>query len=422
MTATLGMLLGLVAGLAAGMVVSLLDAAWGDKLVAFVTPIGTLFINAIRMTVIPLIVAKLIVSVASMSDEGTARRVGAMAFLLFVPAVILATFIGMVAFGPVMQRLVIDPAVAASLRENALATRGDVAAAAQSIPGITEWVVALVPQNVIRAAADGTMLPLIVFSLALGLALSKVQPIRCDIVVRFFEGVADSMVTLVHWILKVAPLGVFALALPLAARLGLTAAGALVYYIAAVAVGCVLFTVLVTYPAAVLLGRVSLTRFAAAALPAQAIALSSRSSLASLPIMIDAARMRLGIPDQVASMFLPIAAALFRAGTALGSAIAVLFLARLYDVSLPLPTLLTIGAVIVVTSFGSPGIPSGGLLVILPVLTAAGIPAEGVGVLLAVDALPDMFRTTANITADMAAVAIVPAQPARPAPTPRSSA
>jgi Na+/H+-dicarboxylate symporter len=414
MTGALGMLLGLIGGLALGIALALSAVSWGSALVSFIAPIGTLFINAIRMTVIPLIVAKLVVSVASMSDAGTARRVGASAFLIFVPAVVLATVLGMGAFGPIMQRLPIDPAAAAALRQNALGARGDVTSAAESIPGIGEWLVALVPQNVMQAAADGAMLPLIVFSLAFGLALARAQPPKRDPAVRFFEAIADSMVTLVHWILKVAPLGVFALAVPLAARLGLIAAGALVHYIGAVAVACAVLAVLVTSPAAVLLGRVSLSRFAAAAAPAQAIAFSSRSSLASLPVMIESARTRLGISDQVASMFLPLAAALFRAGTALGSAVAVLFLARLYDVPLALSTMFTIGTVIVVTSFGSPGIPSGGLLVILPVLAAAGIPAEGVGILLAVDALPDMFRTASNITADMAAVAIVPARAVPP--------
>ena len=117
-------------------------------------------------------------------------------------------------------------------------------------------------------------------------------------------------------------------------------------------------------------------------------------------------------------MFLPIAAAMFRAGTAVGSTIAVLFLARLYGVELGVPVMLTIAAVIVITSLGSPGIPSGALLVVVPVLAAAGIPAEGVGILLAVDALPDMFRTASNITADMAAVSIVRAR--GPALTPET--
>jgi Na+/H+-dicarboxylate symporter len=312
----------------------------------------------------------------------------------------------MIAFGSVMQRVPIDPAAAAALRESALGARSQVASAAQSIPGMAEWLTALVPINPIRAAADGAMLPLIVFSLTLGFALSRLQQQKRETIVRFFEGVADAMVTLVRWILRVAPLGVFALALPLAARLGVAAAGALVYYVGAVALACIVFAIVVIYPSAAVLGRVPLFQFAAAAAPAQAIAFSSRSSLASLPVMIDAARSRLGIRDEVASMFLPLAAAMFRAGTALGSAVAVLFLARLYAVELDVATMVTIGAVIVVTSFGSPGIPSGGLLVILPVLTAAGIPAEGVGILLAVDALPDMFRTTTNITADMAAVTV----------------
>ena len=410
MTAAAGMLLGLIAGLAVGIALSASGVSWAPRVVSVIEPIGTLFINAIRMTVVPLIVSKLIVSVASTSDERTAKRVGKSAFLIFVPTVVLATALTMLVFGPVMQRLPIDAAAAANLREDALGTRGEVASAVRNVPGIGDWFISLVPQNVMRAAADGAMLPLIVFSLAFGLALAKTSAPQRDTAVRFFEAIADAMVRLIRWILVIAPLGVFALAIPVAVRLGFAAAGALVYYLGAVAIACTAFAALVLYPGAVLLGRVPLSRFTAAAAPAQAIAFSSRSSLASLPIMIESARDRLGIPDEVTSMFLPIASAMFRAGTAVGSTIAVLFLARLYGVELEAPAMLTIAAVIVVTSFGSPGIPSGALLVIVPVLAAAGIPAEGVGILLAVDALPDMFRTTTNITADMAGVAIVPAR------------
>ena len=409
MSAALGMLLGLLAGLVVGMALSASAAPWGPTAVSFIEPIGRMFINAIRMTVVPLVVSKLIVSVASMSDERTARRIGASALLIFVPTVALVTALTVIVFTPVMQGLPIDAASAATLRQNALG-QGDAAAAAQAIPGIADWLMSLVPQNVIRSLADGAMLPLILFSLALGLALTRLESPKRVTMVTFFDAIAAAMVTLVHWILVVAPIGVFALAVPLAARLGLAAAGALVYYVAAVAIACAAFVVIVLYPGAMLLGRVSLPKFAAAAAPAQAIAFSSRSSMASLPIMIESARSRLGIPDEIASMFLPLAAAMFRAGTAIGSTIAVLFLARLYGVVIETSAMLTIGAVIVATSFGSPGIPSGGLLVIMPVLSAAGIPAEGVGILLAVDALPDMFRTTTNITADMAAVAIVPAR------------
>jgi Na+/H+-dicarboxylate symporter len=409
MSAAVGMLLGLLAGLAVGMALSASGVSWGSTVVSFIEPIGRMFINAIRMTVVPLVVSKLIVSVASMSDERTARRVGASAMLIFVPTVALVTALTVIVFTPVMQGLSIDAAAAATLRQNALG-QDDAAAASQAIPGISDWLMSLVPQNVVRSLADGAMLPLIIFSLALGLALARLESPKRLTIVKFLDAVATAMVTLVHWILRVAPIGVFALAVPLAARLGLAAAGALVYYVAAVAIACAAFVVIVLYPSASLLGRVSIAKFAAAAAPAQAIAFSSRSSMASLPIMIESARSRLGIPDEIASMFLPLAAAMFRAGTAIGSTIAVLFLARLYGVVIETSAMLTIGAVIVATSFGSPGIPSGGLLVIMPVLSAAGVPAEGVGILLAVDALPDMFRTTTNITADMAAVAIVPAR------------
>jgi Na+/H+-dicarboxylate symporter len=251
------------------------------------------------------------------------------------------------------------------------------------------------------------MLPLIVMALAFGFALTRLKPGDRETVVKVVAGVAGAMLVLVRWILAVAPVGVFALALPLAARLGLSAAGVLAYYIALVGLACVVFALVVLYPAATLLGRVALADFVRAAAPVQAFAFSSRSSLATLPVMIEAARSRLGLRESVSDVFLPLAAAMFRAGTAIGLTIAALFVARLYAVPLGPGALVAIVLTVIVTSLGSPGIPSGSILVIVPVLTAAGLPVEAVGVLLGVDTLPDMFRTTTNVTADMAAVTVV---------------
>ena len=407
MSAARGMLAGLVAGLVVGTALAATATPWSRLTFAFVEPLGTLFINAIRMTVVPLIVSKLVVGVASMPDGRAARRLGGSAFVLFVATVGLAAILSMVVAEPVIARLPIDPAAAADLRRDAAAARDRVASAAETLPGIGEWLVSLVPSNPIQAAVDGAMLPLIVFSLAFGMALARVPERQRVPVVSFFDGTAAAMLTVVRWVLAAAPLGVFALAVPLAARLGLAAVGALMLYVSGVALMCVVFSAIVLYPGAVLFGRVSPARFTGAALPAQLIGFSSRSSLASLPAMIESARARLAVPDDVGSMFLPLAAAMLRPGTAIGSTLAVLFLARLYDVAIEPPTLLSIVAVVTVTSFGAPGIPSGGLLIVLPVLMTAGIPAEGIGILLAVDVVPDMFRTATNVTAGMAAVGVV---------------
>lgn len=169
---------------------------------------------------------------------------------------------------------------------------------------------------------------------------------------------------------------------------------------------CTVFALLALYPAAVLVGRVPLVRFARMTAPAQALGFSSRSSMASLPVMIEQGK-RLGLRDEVTGFFLPLAAAMFRGGSVIGTTIGALFVARLYGVSLEFVQLATMIPVAVAATLGSPGVPSGAVLMIAPVLLAAGVPAEGFGILLGVDTIPDMFRTTTNVTANMTGAAIV---------------
>jgi Na+/H+-dicarboxylate symporter len=157
------------------------------------------------------------------------------------------------------------------------------------------------------------------------------------------------------------------------------------------------------YPAAIWLGRVPLGRFARAAGPAQAVAFSSRSSLAALPATIEGARTELGWPEETAAFFVPFAASMFRVGGAIAQVVAVLFVARLYDVPLSMAQLATIVLTVIATSFTIPGIPAGAIITMTPVLAAAGVPVEGIGVLMGVDTIPDMFRTLANVTGWFAA-------------------
>jgi Na+/H+-dicarboxylate symporter len=400
-------LIGLVAGFALG----LLLVASGDRAtriaLSIAEPAGALFVSAIRMTVIPLVVASLVVAVATAPDPRTVGTVGVRALLLFLAILFAgATFAALLA-PPLFALVPIDPAATAALRASTSSVSPAATAATAAIPGVGQWIVDLVPANPFKAASDGAILPLIVFALALGIALARIAAERATVVIRFFEGINDTMIVLVRWILAFAPLGVFALAIPLAVRAGGSAAGALLSYVLVAVVLTVAFCGLVLYPLAAIGGRVSLPHFARACLPAQAVAFGSRSSLAALPVMIETARDRMLLPPAITGFFLPLATATFRAGSSVAQTVSVIFVAHLFGVTLGPLQLATVAVTIALTTFSIPAIPGGSILVLVPILLAAHVPAEGIGVLLGVDTIPDMFRTTGNVTGDLAVAAVL---------------
>lgn len=407
LSTTSRLLIALVAGLAIGAVLPSAGADASRTIVSVVEPFGILWVNAIRMTVIPLVVALLIVGIAGSRDTRAIGRVGFRALVLCV-AMLAMGAVAIALIGPqLMRALPLDPAAVDALRRQssapAIATGGNT--------GFASWVTSLVPVNAMNAAAEGALLPLVVFSILFALAASRIEPGPRAALVTFFRAVGDAMLVLVRWILAVAPMGVFALALPLASRLGLAAAGALAYYLAVVAAVCIAL-VIASMAVAAIFGRISPRALLRAAAPAQAVAFSSRSSLASLPALVQGAE-RLGFPSAVTAFFLPLAVATFRLGAVTALVLGPLFLARLYGIAITPAQLATIALSSVLLSFSVPGIPGGSVLVIAPVLASVGIPAAGLGVLLAIDTAPDMFRTLANVTADMAAAVIL----ARGAPT-----
>jgi Na+/H+-dicarboxylate symporter len=430
LTLTTKVLLALGAGLVAGMLVAAADSAALATAVRWIEPAGTIWINALRMTIIPLVVAGLIVGAASARDARAIGALGGRALLIFVALLAAAAAFTVTVAPLLLANLPISPDAAASLRASASSAAGvDVAAAAQrGFLDFRQWLIDLVPSNAIRSAADGAILPLIVFSVAFGIAISRVRDDERVALIRFFRGVFDAMLTLVRWILELAPIGVFALALPLATRLGVAAAGAVVYYIIVVSAICLLAIALL-YPLASFFGRVSPRRFARGAAPAQSIAVSARSSLAALPAMIDGGARHLGFGPQITGFFLPLSASMFRVGGAIGIPAGVLFVCRLYGIPLGPAELATIAVTSVLLTFSIPGVPGGSILIMVPVLLAVGAPPEGIGILLGVDTIPDMFRTTANVTGTLTAATILsrddraaPAVPADITPAPELAA
>ena len=399
-------LIALVVGLALGIAIAATDNAALLGLVSMIEPVGTLWVNAIRMTVIPLVVALLIVGVASLSDLRVVGRLGARAIVVFV-ALLAGVALLAAALGPsLFARLAIDAQSSAALRASVASAAGATAEGLRTLPTFGQWLVSLVPANPIKAAADGAMLPLLVFSFLFALAITRLGPEPRRTIVGGFEAIAETMMALVRGVIALAPIGVFALIVPLAARLGMAAAGAVAYYVVAMSLACLLITVLL-YPVAVFAGHVGARRFARAALPSQVVAFTSSSSIASLPALIDGAEQGLGLSPTVTGFVLPLAVTTFKIGTPITWSVAALFLARLYGVHLGPAETATLVTTAILTSFSTPGVPQGGFLLLAPVLVSVGLPAEGVGLLIALDAIPDRFATMLNVTGDLTATTVI---------------
>lgn len=407
MSLTTRVLIALVVGIGGGVAIA---SSGNPRLVqaaVALEPLGTLWINAIRMTVIPLVVGSLIVGITSAPSAKSIGRVGRGAIVFFVVTLFMAAAYAALIAPILINRIPLEPAAIAAMQASSETAGTNAVQAASQVPSFTKWLVDLVPANPVKAAADGALLPLIIFTLMFGLALLTLPAERRAPVVSFFQGLGDAALTVVRWVLQLAPIGVLALALPLATRMGASAAGALAAFVATVIGITVSFSLFVLYPIAVIGGRVSFMDFARASFPAQAVAFSSRSSLAALPAMIEAAKTKLGLPAEISGFFLPLAASTYRIAGALAQPTGVLFIARLYGVELTPTVMLSVVLTVVPTTFSVPGIPAGSIIVMVPVLISAGLPPAGIGVLLGIDAITDMFRTAANVTGDMAGAVVL---------------
>ncbi len=402
MTLALRVLAGLVAGFALGLLLAGSASPAAPAVVAVLGPVGTVFVDLIRMTALPLVVSMLVASVGTMAVPGRLGRTGARAALVAVVLLVAAATASAIVAGPILARVRIDHAAAVALGASPAAS----GQAPAGVSAVGRWLEDLVPANVFKAAADGAMLPVILFAVLFGLALARVDEARRAPVARVFAGVADAMQRLVGWILELAPIGVFALAVPLAARLGLSAAGAVVAYVALVVTLTVAAAGVLLYPLGVVAGPMPARAFLSYLAPSQAIAFAARSSLAALPAALEGAE-RAGLPPASARFVLPLGISIFHFGTAVAQTVGALFLARLYGVTLGPAELATLVVAVVLTTFAIPGIPGGSIIAMAPVLAAVHLPVEGIGILLAVDTIPDMFRTTANLTGAMTLAAVL---------------
>ena len=401
-------MLGLVAGLGIGAAVAATGVSAGP-IAAAADVVGTMWISAILMTILPLVVSKLIVSIAGHEDGRTLGRAGRRAAVLIVGLQVATAVLAAAVMPPVFAWLPIDPATSATLRSAVPA-----AASQGTLLPMGQWIVAFLPANVFRAAADGAIVPVLVFSLLFAMATRRIPAPQRDPLVALFRAVDAAITVLLQWIVACSPIGVFALGLALALRVGTGVVSALAYYIVISSAVMVVITAalyFVVYAG----GRVSPGRFARAVAPAQVVAFGTHSSMAALPSMLEAAQTCLGVSPTGTGFVLPMALAVFKYSGPAWFVLVACFIGRLYGMAIDPSRLVAVVVVSVITSFAIGGVPSGAAVVVAPVLAAAGLPAEAMGMLLAVDPIPNAFRTVANVTG-MLAVTVLADGEAAPTP------
>jgi proton glutamate symport protein len=366
--------------------------------------VGTLWLNGLKMTVIPLVVALLVVGIAKSAEAAQGGRVAGRSVLWTVIFCTASAVLGTVSMLVLTRLLPLAHSTAAALQQ---ALAGVEQKTATPLPGIAEFFKGVVPGNVFAAASNGDVLPLVVFALLFALALGQITAKRRAIVVDLFDAVAEALLVIIGWVLLLAPLGVLALGFTVGAAAGGAAFAGLGHYIVLIsAVGVLVW--LLAYPVAVIGGGIGLGTFARGMIPPQAVAISTRSSLASLPAMLTASR-QIGVREPVADVALPIAVALFRAtGPAMNVAVA-MYVAHWLGLQPSVGQIVAATAVGAVMSYGAVSLPGEVSYIssIAPIALALGVPIAPLGLLVAVEMIPDIFRTLGNVNFDVALAAVV---------------
>jgi Na+/H+-dicarboxylate symporter len=388
-------------GLAAGLLFGLLAALSGlPALIAVaesIEPIGTAFVNLLKMVVVPLVAAVIYVGVARLGDLRQLGKLGGFTLLFFAATTVVSILIGM----GVMAALLPLASDAAARAVEAAATD------APMLPGPVDFLVSLIPSNAFAAAAEGALLPLVVFTVLMGAATGALTKEHKERLVPLAESISAALVKLVHWILWVAPIGVFALAAPVTARAGLAIIQSLFAFVLAVLLGLVLFVAAVYVPLVRFVGRMPVRTFLRGSLTPQLIGAGATSSAATVPAMLETAQKDWELSPVVSGFVISLGAGLGRAGSALFQGAGIVFLAWLYGVSLPIAGIAGALLATFVVSFTVAGVPGGSVVSLAPALGTLGIPLDGMAILLGVDRIPDMARTATNVTGTLAATVVV---------------
>ncbi|MDH3673267.1 MAG: dicarboxylate/amino acid:cation symporter [Gammaproteobacteria bacterium] len=391
--------LAIAAGLVLGLIVGLGAAATGNEWLLLLAkssaPFGTIFVNAIRMVVIPLIVTVIFTSIARLGDPRKLGRIGGMTIAFYWITLIPAIAIGMATmkFGLRYANEIEMPQTAA--------------AEVPELQSIVDFIVTLVPSNPFAAASNGMILPLIVFTALVAAATGTLAAERRERLVNLADDVSEALIKLVWWILYTAPVGVFGLAAPVTAELGWDLVQSLGVFIICVFVALVIFLALVTLPLVYFLAGIGPARYLSGIFGGVSVAVSTTSTAAAIPVTLEETTKNLKVSTTIADLLVPLGASMHRPGSALFQGAAVVFLASLYDVPIPVAA---IGAAMLATflvSLTVAPVPSSSVVTMAPALDAVGVPVGGLAIVLGIDRIPDMMRTGVNLLAQVSAAVLV---------------
>jgi len=390
--------LGLVVGIIAGII-------FGEKIL-IIEPIGTVFLHLITMIVVPLVFVSLMLGTASLGDVRKLGRIGAKTAAYFVITTVIAIIVGLFLANAVQPGKGLSPDVQEQLYKNYEAKAQAGLKHMEEKPSIIEVIVNIVPENPIRAFIEGNMLQIIFMALLFGVVLTLIKKDKSKPIITFLDGLNDVFIQVVHIVMKLAPYGVLALSAAVVGQFGTDILITLLKYSLVVLGGLFLYTVSINSLSIRLLGRMSPLRFFKAVKEAIIIAFSTSSSMATLPVAMDDVE-SIGVKREYSSFVIPLGATVNMDGTALYQGVSAVFIAQIYGIHLGITGQVTIVLMAVLSSIGAAGVPMAGIIALALVLKQLGIPLEGIALILGVERLLDMVRTSTNVIGNMACSVVI---------------
>jgi Na+/H+-dicarboxylate symporter len=383
-------------GLILGIIVGLLLQGNPQIAKTYISPFGTLFLNMIKMIIVPLVFSSLIVGAASIGDPKSLGRIGGKTLVYFLVTTAFAVIIGLI------LGFVLNPGAGLSIPV-------DASQEAAEMPSLIDTLLNIIPANPLKGLVDGNILQIIAFALFLGVACTFLPKEKSEPFEKFFESLAEVMYKVTAIVMSFAPIGVFALIVPVVSNYGIDVLKPLSLVIISVYIGCILHAVLVYSSAVKMFANMSPVKFFKGIAPAAITAFSTSSSSGTLPITISSAKENLGVPDKIASFVLPLGATINMDGTALYQGVCALFIAQVYGIELGISQILIIILTATLGSIGTAGVPGAGLIMLTLVLQSVGLPLEGLVLIAGVDRILDMARTCVNVVGDASCAVVVSA-------------